>query len=128
MSAPSRTLEAAASELEKNFKEVNERGILLSDTKKEVKRLEELQYDAQRRRQDLRSEIDYIVNHYKVCGFLGAYTEPRPVPMILYCPKGHQHIDEGEWAEKPHKTHLCAKCKAEWVPAKFTTVGVRNLP
>lgn len=65
----------------------------------------------------------------------------KPVPQVLYCPAGHQHVDEGEWATKPHKTHLCQRitesdgatpdyktCGLEWRPALFPTVGVRELP
>jgi predicted RNase H-like nuclease (RuvC/YqgF family) len=65
--------------------------------------------------------------------------------MVLYCPAGHQHIDEGEWATKPHKTHRCTfgpmypdcgcyhrdrcehKCGLEWRPVNFPTVGVAAL-
>lgn len=65
-----------------------------------------------------------------------------PVPMVLYCPAGHQHIDEGAWATNPHKTHYCNKrvypkrggadvagfsCGLEWRPAAFPTVGVAVL-
>lgn len=60
-----------------------------------------------------------------------------PVPLIIYCPAGHQHIDEGEWATRPHKTHQCQhvfdgvvcngqKCGLEWRPADFPTVGVAH--
>lgn len=49
----------------------------------------------------------------------------KPIPLILHCPKcEHQHVDEGEWATKPHKTHLCAFCKHEWRPSDEPTVGV----
>lgn len=68
----------------------------------------------------------------------------HPRPMVLYCPAGHQHIDEGEWATRPHKTHRCqhfeervvygtgavykARCGLEWRPANLPTVGVKSLP
>lgn len=77
----------------------------------------------------------------------------EPIPMVMYCPAGHQHIDEGEWATKPHKTHQCQfmihyeehvddfrdgrgrdicrcrpaydeKCGLEWRPMNAPTVGV----
>lgn len=68
----------------------------------------------------------------------------NPVPMVLYCPAGHQHIDEGEWATNPHKTHRCQHitiacaetgrqvcgsklCGLAWRPADFPTVGVAVL-
>ncbi len=34
-------------------------------------------------------------------------TVEVPIKLVMYCPAGHQHVDEGEWATKPHKTHLC---------------------
>lgn len=47
------------------------------------------------------------------------------IPMALNCPAcGAQHIDEGEWATKPHRTHLCANCGNEFRPANVSTVGV----
>lgn len=73
----------------------------------------------------------------------------EPLPLVLYCPAGHQHIDEGEWATKPHKTHRCTfhewadsdmpeqdgigfiqvfkACGLEWRPANFPTVGIPAL-
>jgi hypothetical protein len=73
---------------------------------------------------------------------LSALEAPKPVPMVLFCPNGHAHVDEGEWATKPHKTHRCERrcyeahrgpdsgdkvCGLEWRPANFPTVGVRSL-
>lgn len=53
----------------------------------------------------------------------------QPIPMILPCPTCHKaHVDEGEWATKPHHKHLCAHCGAEWYPARVPTVGVFPLP
>jgi ABC-type nickel/cobalt efflux system permease component RcnA len=47
------------------------------------------------------------------------------VPVEICCPKcGKHHIDEGEWATKPHHTHLCAGCGHEWRPFEYPTVGV----
>lgn len=57
----------------------------------------------------------------------------KPTPLVLYCPQGHGHIDEGEWATKPHKTHQCQFvtdamdheiCGEEWRPSNHPTVGV----
>lgn len=51
------------------------------------------------------------------------------VPLILYCPKcGGRHIDEGEFASKPHHTHACQHCGMVWRPAVLATVGVQFLP
>jgi hypothetical protein len=53
----------------------------------------------------------------------------KPIPMVLHCSFCWlQHVDEEEWATKPHKTHLCARCKTEWRPANVYTVGVKELP
>lgn len=65
-----------------------------------------------------------------------------PIPMALYCPAGHRHLDLGEWATRPHRTHQCQAvvyeggpdgrgeyvCGLEWRPANFPTVGVEKLP
>ena len=62
----------------------------------------------------------------------------KPVPMILHCPACHrQHIDTGEFATRPHRTHRCEVentadgaqgCGYEWQPALVPTVGVLCLP
>lgn len=56
--------------------------------------------------------------------------EPTPIPMLLWCPFGHRHIDEGEFARKPHHTHACQdeKCGVVWRTAIVPTVGVQHLP
>ncbi|MCH9637807.1 MAG: hypothetical protein K0U16_07685 [Gammaproteobacteria bacterium] len=52
-----------------------------------------------------------------------------PVPLILHCPECRmRHIDEGEFATKPHHTHSCQACGFTWRPAVVDTVGVRFLP
>lgn len=54
-------------------------------------------------------------------------AEPVPLPMLLSCPAcGFPHHDTGEWATRPHKTHLCLnpKCGKTWQPEEFPTVGV----
>lgn len=51
--------------------------------------------------------------------------------MLLWCPKCHApHVDEGIWATRPHKTHLCSSygCGHTWRPANIPTVGVLDLP
>lgn len=50
---------------------------------------------------------------------------PSPISVNLACPEcGAPHIDEGEWATRPHKTHQCQSCKHEWRPFEYPTVGV----
>jgi len=50
------------------------------------------------------------------------------IPMILFCPNGHRHIDELEFEKVPHHTHACQECGLVWRPAKVNTHGVRFLP
>lgn len=46
-------------------------------------------------------------------------------PLVLHCPEcDARHIDEGDWAARPHKTHLCAACGHEWRPFDHPTVGI----
>lgn len=53
----------------------------------------------------------------------------KPIPMILACSTcGAPHVDVGEWATCPHRTHLCDKCGAMFRPATVHTVGVASLP
>lgn len=48
-----------------------------------------------------------------------------PAPMHLSCPQCNAlHVDEGEWATRPHKTHQCQSCKYEWRPFDYPTYGV----
>jgi predicted RNA-binding Zn-ribbon protein involved in translation (DUF1610 family) len=52
-----------------------------------------------------------------------------PIPMRLVCPAcGELHVDEGDFATKPHHTHACQECGNVWRPAIVNTVGVRFLP
>jgi hypothetical protein len=54
---------------------------------------------------------------------------PCLFPMLLHCPMcGGRHIDEGEFATKPHHTHACQHCGHTWRPAIVNTVGVQFLP
>ena len=54
----------------------------------------------------------------------------KPQAMDLFCPAcGLRHVDQGEWATRPHKTHRCVDvieesgCGHEWRPHDFPTVG-----
>ena len=52
-----------------------------------------------------------------------------PRVMLLWCPQCNgRHIDEGEFATKPHHTHACQSCGHVWRPAIEPTCGVRFLP
>lgn len=51
------------------------------------------------------------------------------IPMLLFCPLCNaRHIDEGEFASKPHHTHACQSCGLCWRPAIIHTIGVLFLP
>jgi hypothetical protein len=55
----------------------------------------------------------------------------EPIPMLLFCPMCNtRHIDDGDFATKPHHTHACQnmECGMVWRPAIVPTVGVRWLP
>jgi hypothetical protein len=53
----------------------------------------------------------------------------EPVPILLWCPQcSARHVDEGDFATKPHHTHACQHCGHCWRPAIVPTVGVRFLP
>lgn len=81
-------------------------------------------------RQDMRVEIA------RLNGLVNLYKPAGPVPLVMYCPAGHPHVDEGEWATRSHKTHECQywvekkvgpgqeRCGRTWKPAEFPTVGV----
>lgn len=51
------------------------------------------------------------------------------IEMLLWCPMcGARHLDEGEFATKPHHTHACQECGMVWRPAIVNTTGVMFLP
>lgn len=61
--------------------------------------------------------------------FGGRKPQSMPIVMRLPCPMcGALHIDEGEFATKPHHTHSCQECGLTWRPAREHTVGVRFIP
>lgn len=56
-------------------------------------------------------------------------ASPLPIPLLLWCPFcGARHVDEGEFAHRPHKVHTCQRCGANFPVALVPTVGVRFLP
>lgn len=74
-------------------------------------------------RDNLAEIVEFLLDHARQ-----SVESTEPIPLILFCPAcGHQHIDEGEWATKPHKTHLCEACETDWRPSMKPTVGVRML-
>ena len=53
-----------------------------------------------------------------------APSPPEPIPARLTCPAcGQLHVDEGEFATRPHHTHACQHCGMTWRPAVVPTVG-----
>lgn len=51
------------------------------------------------------------------------------IQLRIHCPEcGALHVDEGEYATKPHHTHACQSCGNVWRPAIPNTLGVRFLP
>ncbi len=88
------------------------------------------------------------VPDFHVCSICKMIQWPKkdPIPMVMFCPAGHQHVDEGEWATKVHRTHQCQKkvfvcnlghddcndgkfeiCGLEWRPSNEPTMGVKEL-
>jgi hypothetical protein len=58
-----------------------------------------------------------------------AKPSPQPIAMFLTCPKCNaRHIDDGDFATKPHHTHACQHCGLTWRPAIEPTIGVAFLP
>jgi transposase-like protein len=44
--------------------------------------------------------------------------------LTLWCPLcSALHVDTGEWASRPHRTHLCLDCGHTWTPSYFYTFG-----
>jgi hypothetical protein len=69
------------------------------------------------------------MEHRKLAAAMVRESDRAPVPMYLTCPKCNaRHIDEGEFATKPHHTHSCQCCGLTWRPAMRHTVGVKFLP
>jgi hypothetical protein len=67
------------------------------------------------------------VSYANTCSACGAIS--KPIPMLIYCPEcSERHLDEGEFATKPHHTHACQFCGCVWRPAIVATCGVQFLP
>lgn len=60
-------------------------------------------------------------------------SQAIPIPVVLHCPHCHkQHIDEGVWATRPHRTHQCVDdaagygCGKAFTPSGHRTFGVKQ--
>lgn len=58
--------------------------------------------------------------------------QDSPLDMVLFCPACHvQHVDSVdpsiEWANPPHRSHLCHGCGCIWRPADIATNGVLHI-
>lgn len=77
----------------------------------------------------VRDAYQHAAEMATTCGDEAKAQQPAPIPMRLPCPGcGALHIDEGEFATRPHHTHACQDCGLCWRPAVVPTVGVRFLP
>lgn len=83
-------------------------------------------------------QCDFCVNcRESSCSAEEVCPGARPIPMVMYCPAGHQHVDDEAWAARPHRTHQCQevlgtvngarKCGLEWRPMDASTVGVEKI-
>ena len=78
--------------------------------------------------EDVRSRVVFFIAEH-AAELIAELT--RPIPIVLCCPScNQQHIDEGEFATRPHHTHQCVRgpygkgCGCTWRPSKIATVGV----
>jgi hypothetical protein len=99
----------------------------ISKDRLEVKRLKDLLHEE---RAKFAEHLDQIQQSYnKNLELVRQEGSNAPVPMIMACPScGERHVDEGEFATRPHHTHACQACGFVWRPAKVATVGVHFLP
>jgi endogenous inhibitor of DNA gyrase (YacG/DUF329 family) len=106
----------------------------------ELSKFAELQRQRERQAVAVPSKPDNVLDSYwqrAMQGYRfvlehGFYASPpadtvKPIPVNIKCPEcGTEHIDEDEWATRPHKTHQCQQCKHEWRPFEYATVGVAD--
>lgn len=58
-------------------------------------------------------------------GWWGEGLKDVMIPVRIDCPEcGTPHVDEDEWATRPHRTHQCQQCGHEWRPYPVATVGI----
>ncbi len=75
------------------------------------------------------AHVDIAPHDFFAASFARIAELAAPLPGRIPCPEcGELHIDEGDFATKPHHTHACQHCGAVWRPFKVATVGVRFLP
>lgn len=76
-----------------------------------------------------RAEQDALCDSIEAAERARVVSDTAGIPMLLHCPMCNaRHIDEGEFATKPHHTHACQSCGHCWRPAIVATVGVQFLP
>lgn len=76
-------------------------------------------------------ELEPVVEAPLVPNMRMRLVEKEPEHKMIYCPNCNtRHYDEYDpvnninWATRPHRKHLCAKCKHVWQEAEHNTVGV----
>jgi hypothetical protein len=108
----------------------------LEQLREENERLRQL-YDEWRNRMEIKSFVHTSateslmaeLSDFRVKAMDQILKTVGPIPMIIFCPAcDTRHIDEGEFATKPHHTHACQSCGVVWRPAVVPTVGVQFLP
>jgi len=59
--------------------------------------------------------LDLLIIALVIAALLRTKKQPVLHRVTLYCPFClTKHVDEGQWATKPHHTHLCSSCGQEW--------------
>jgi hypothetical protein len=78
------------------------------------------------------SRGETVIDMHGIAVAAGPDEKPRPIDMILYCPRcGTQHIDapepERDWTNPSHRSHLCHFCECVFRPADVPTNGVARI-
>lgn len=80
-------------------------------------------YDTLRRERT--RDAQAVQSGWPATTYVIAEVGSAPMRCLLFCPKcGIYHVDEGEWAARKHKTHLCCLCGHEFRPFAYPTFGV----
>lgn len=80
------------------------------------------------RRADAAAEVRATTERGSLLEIDGAGSAPEIKPMVMDCPHcGTPHVDEGEWATRPHHTHECQNdlCLLTWRVEPYVC-GVRS--
>jgi len=65
-------------------------------------------------------------DEFCTCGFAQALAFDMPEEMIILCDQCHTlHVDDGDFATRPHRTHTCHHCGRDFTIKSAPTVGVR---